>query len=430
MRRRFKVIFIGLLLIPFSIFGQNYINTPYSRYGIGDLMNTGLSYNRSLGGSSIALRPLNQVNYLSPASYTSQDTMSFLFQAGIAARSSLLVTDIDEDRTNNSNIEYLLIGFPISKWWKFSAGIVPYSRIQYLFREYPEITDDIIVIDYKGDGGFNEFYFGTAFEINDYISVGINAGYLFGKLDKRREIYLPEITAASTIVNEKFIASDFYYRFGIQAYKIFWEKHQFIFGLTYDTKTKIDIKQQSFEGRNFPYGYNPGIFVDTFNVVTDSVMQLQMPAKIGIGLSYVLNEQVLMTLEYSQQKFKKAFDKNEFKNIADYSSLRFGAEFTPVPITNRQRASYIERMHYRIGAHYTNTYIKFNNTQITDYGISVGLGLPWRNPKKLYTYSNFNLTYEYGIRGTTENQLIKEKYHIITIGFTLHDFWFHKPKYD
>jgi hypothetical protein len=123
------------------------------------------------------------------------------------------------------------------------------------------------------------------------------------------------------------------------------------------------------------------------------------------------------------------------KNLTDYSSLRFGVEYVPIPMSNRRRASYHERMHYRLGGHYTSSYIAISNDmvenhQILDYGISIGVGLPWKNPQKLYTYTSFNLNYEFGIRGTRDNGLIKESYHILTVGITLHDFWFMKPKYD
>jgi hypothetical protein len=42
----------------------------------------------------------------------------------------------------------------------------------------------------------------------------------------------------------------------------------------------------------------------------------------------------------------------------------------------------------------------------------------------------FNLSYEYGVRGTNDHGLIKENYHVISLAFTLHDYWFLQSKYD
>ena len=164
MQKRYKVLCFLLSALPIGVFGQNYSNNPYTRFAIGDLINSGFSYNRSMGGSSIGLRPSNQVNYLNPASYTAQDTLSFLFHTGLSGRSSILSTLDAKDRSNNINIDYLAIGFPVTSWWKFSVGLVPYSRIQYYFRDYKESLEEV-AIEYKGIGGFNEFYFGTSFQL-------------------------------------------------------------------------------------------------------------------------------------------------------------------------------------------------------------------------------------------------------------------------
>ena len=166
MQRRYKVFCFLLIAISIGVSGQNYSNNPYTRFAIGDLINTGFSYNRSMGGSSIALRPSNQVNYLNPASYTSQDTLSFLFHAGLNGRISYLSTMEEKDHSNNVNIDYMAIGFPITSWWKFSVGLVPYNRVQYFFRDYKESLDEIAV-EYKGSGGYNEFYFGFSCIIKD-----------------------------------------------------------------------------------------------------------------------------------------------------------------------------------------------------------------------------------------------------------------------
>ncbi len=393
-----------------------------------------------MGGSAIALRPSNHINYLNPAAYTSQDTMSFLFQGGITGRSSQINTNLGQDQTNNVNMEYLLIGFPIARWWKFSVGLVPYSRINYFFREIPFFEEmDYIAIDYKGNGGFNEFYFGTSYEIKKFLSIGLNACYLFGSLKKEKTIdnvdpdsytNAPFQTVANLHFMEEFKASDFYFRIGLQAYKTFAEKHTFIAGATFDGRTKIKVKQDILTTRNFKLVTPYPSLIDTFHVVTDSSGSFTMPMKLGLGFTYIYDNKVTVTAEYSRQDFTKSTINNEHENLSKYYSMRFGVEYTPSPLTNRERSSYIERMSYRIGAHYTNTYLNIGGTQIKDYGFSVGIGLPWRNPSKLYTYSSFNLSYEYGVRGTVQNGLIRENYHIITLGFTLHDFWFHKPKYD
>lgn len=434
MRRLFKVVYLFIVILPVGVSGQNYTNNPYTRYAIGDLINTGLDYNRSMGGAGIGLRPVNQVNFLNPASYTAQDTMSFLFQAGLTGKFSKLTSTEGSDDVKNINIEYLVMGFPITRWWKFSIGLVPFSRIQYnYYAEYELGQPENLSLTYNGSGGFNEFYFGSAWEPIKNVSFGVNAGYLFGKLKKERVFRLENSNLNPTSINEDYIANDFYFKFGLQYHPSFIDKndrkHQFIFGTTYDSKANVKVTIDAISARYFIVESNLYELIDTFEII-DSVAYLTLPQKFGFGLSYVFNDRLAVTAEYSKQNFTKGIGINRFNQLADYSSIRFGLEFIPIPLSDRQRARYFERMHYRVGAYYTNTYLSLNGHQIKDYGLTIGLGFPWRNSQNLFTHTAFNISYRYGIRGTTKYDLLKENYHIITIGVTLHDFWFLKAKYD
>jgi len=432
MQRFGNTIFFLLIALSISVSGQNYISNPYTRYGLGDLINNGTGYNRSLGGSSVAIRPVNQINYLNPAAYTSQDTLSFLFQAGVSGQRSYIVTDRDSNTMKNMNIEYLIMGFPIAPWCKMSLGLTPFSRVSYDYIEYQPVADDV-AIQYQGDGGLNDFYIGSAFQPTKYLSLGINASYLFGNISRTRMIDVPSATVAGTKISEKYIPGDLHYRFGLQFFPTISDKkerkHRFLLGVIYDLPMNMKVDFISSTSRNFPSHATTPIS-DTFNVILDSTILLNLPAKFGAGLSYSFDDKLLLTAEFTRQNFSKGIGMNTTMDLNDYTSYRFGLEYVPSPMSKRDRAKYYERIHYCIGGHYTNTYLNIANTPITDYGFSVGLSVPWRNAQKLYTYTMFNLSYEYGVRGTNDHGLIKENYHVISLAFTLHDYWFLQSKYD
>jgi hypothetical protein len=434
MQKNSKLILLVTILFPIMVSAQNYINNPYTRYALGDLINTGFSYNRSLGGSSIALRPLNQINYLNPASYTSQDTLSFLFQTGVSGRLSDITTDQDTNRMFNMNAEYLVMGFPVTRWCKVSLGLTPFSRTSYDYRVYNPEADDVAT-EYVGSGGLNDFHLGGSFQLTHFLSVGANASYLFGNINRIRMIDVPKapVAAAGTKISENYAPKGLHYRFGLQFYPTFKDnkdrKHQFILGAIYDIPINLNTNYSTSTFRVFPSDVNTPL-KDTFNIVTDSTIRLKLPLKYGVGLSYSFNDVLMLSAEYSMQKFSDGIGMNNELDLADYTSYRFGAEYVPVPMSNRERASYFERMHYRIGGHITNTYLSINDHQINDYGVSLGVSLPWRNQQKLFTYTMFDITYEYGVRGTNDFGLIREKYHMLTVGVTLFDFWFLQPKYD
>lgn len=426
------ILFLLLFSVK-SLVAQNYYNSPYTRYLIGDLKNQGFAYNKGLGGSSIALRPQNQLNYLNPASFSAQDTTSFILQLGLNGQYANIITGVDAQRTFNMNIDYITVGFPVTNWWNASIGAAPYSRIQYFFRE--EINESILgegmTFDYSGFGGFNEFYIGNSFEISEVLSLGFNASYLFGSLDRKQISYLTEKSAISASVENttNYISSDFYFKGGIQFYPTIGEKHQIILGATYDFRSNIDVKLKG-KTLRFNTANTGGISTDSLNFSIDTLAPLVLPSKIAVGFSYIYDKKLLFTAEYIKQDWTGTNIANSNFKAGLYESYRFGAEFTPAPLSNRLREPYYKRINYRLGGNYTKTYLYTNERNISDYSVSAGLGFPLKNARKVFTGTSINVGYQYGSRGTTENGLIQDKYHNFTIGLTLHDFWFLKPKYD
>jgi len=426
-------LFLFLAIFTQISFAQNYYNSPYTRFGVGDFINTGFAANRGMGGTSVALRSHNQVNYLNPASYTSQDTNSFLFQAGFAGRFVEVKTNDNSDQTNNMNIEYLAIGFPIKKWLSFSVGLVPYSRIQYSYLESynSENIGENISFEQSGFGGFNEFYIGGGATIKEVLSLGLNVKYMFGSLDRTTSSYLTDLQNYSAKIEkeENLIASDFYTTLGLQFHPTIKEKHTLIFGATLDAKANIKIKEKSKIMRfNTASASRP--FTDTVNFENDTIVEKTFPNKFAVGLSYIYDDKLMATAEYITQDWSGTeIARSNFK-FGNYQSVRVGLEYMPVPFKVKTRENYFKRMRYRLGGYYTNTYLNYGNENITDRGVTVGLGIPWKNARKVFTGSALNIGYQYGVRGSTDNGLIKETYHIVTLGLTLHDFWFYKPKYD
>jgi hypothetical protein len=80
---------------------------------------------------------------------------------------------------------------------------------------------------------------------------------------------------------------------------------------------------------------------------------------------------------------------------------------------------------YRVGAFREGYYVEINKKSIDETGFSVGLGIPFFKNK-----TTVNVSYNSGVRGSTNNGLIRERYHSVMLGFSLHDWWFIKAKYD
>jgi len=80
-------------------------------------------------------------------------------------------------------------------------------------------------------------------------------------------------------------------------------------------------------------------------------------------------------------------------------------------------------MIWRLGANYSNSYIKVNNKSTSDFAITAGIGFPFRTIKSI-----LNIYMEYGKFGTTNFDMIKENYFRLGINFTLNENWFFKAR--
>src|SRR5215207_1346671 len=83
------------LLLVQQIFAQE--NSPYSRYGLGDLVPNTNIVNRGMGGISAGYVDILSINYNNPASYSNFQTQSLAGTKKVASGRVLLDVGINYD---------------------------------------------------------------------------------------------------------------------------------------------------------------------------------------------------------------------------------------------------------------------------------------------------------------------------------------------
>ena len=89
---------LGCLLLAAmttTTFAQSGTNSPYSQYGLGDLADQSVGFNKGMNGVGLAFRRGTEVNPLNPASYSSVDSLSMIFDAGLSGQ----ITNYNENGT-------------------------------------------------------------------------------------------------------------------------------------------------------------------------------------------------------------------------------------------------------------------------------------------------------------------------------------------
>jgi len=417
-----------LLILLFFVLGlnaQTSINSPYSRFGLGELhgknINTTL---QGMGGISIGYADPSVINPGNPASYARIDSSSFIFEAGIFADYKTLKTTTLSESGYYSSVSYVFIGFPITKWWRTSLGIMPFSKIGYDVDILIDVADfSNVENSIEGDGGLNQVFWGNAFKIGKNFRLGIDATYLFGESRRRSVInFVDSLFILGTKTESKVRGSDFIFDYGLQYDIHFSNKRQLTLGLVYANTFRLDATR-SYLATTIVNGVDGSVDLvkDTIAYNPDESGKITLPERFGFGFTYRNAESWLVGADFEWQNWKdfEVFGIPDTLNNA--WRVAVGGEFTP---NHTSLSSLFTRMTYRLGFRYTNSYLEISNHQINEFGISFGFNFPLRK-----TRTTLDLGIEIGKRGTTKDMLIQENFINFTFGVAVNEHWFHKRKY-
>lgn len=416
---KFGIYILFFLLITGEVsFAQQTTSSPYSRFGMGDLNSQFSSVFNSLGGGGYAINDSKIINPFSPASYTSFQSNSFLFSTGINNETIDIQSLTDNQTVNNLSLSHILFGFPLTKKIGSSFGIIPFSSIGYSMQN----RDDIFGADmlYDGDGGISKVYFGSSLELHQNLSLGANASYLFGGLNRRKRLVFDDETIFNSRSNSLINIKGIYYEFGaVFSKKIDDNNSQISISLNTSNNTNVDAKRTNLV-ETFEYSGTNEIVKDTFvNSVEKGSMIL--PKYTNLGLAYSLDKW-LFVFDYSTQNWSDYELFEESDSLTNSQRISGGLQYTPDISSVNQ---FYKRCHYRVGLALNTTPLQINNTQLEDKSISFGIGIPIKKNK-----STYDISLILGQRGTTSNNLLKENYVKIGLSMSFEGIWFVKQKYN
>ncbi len=414
---------ISCLLLSLTLFSQIRIASPYSRFGIGDLSDNNNAWNNSMGQLGLALRSPYHVNYMNPASYSAFDSLSFVFEGGFNGELVTLKSNYQSVNRNYASLGYLLFGMPVTKWWKTSLGLVPFSDVGYSVADYEEFPESGTVVRlYQGSGGINRLFWGNAFQPFRNFSIGFNASYLFGSMIRENQVLFPDSLTALNFKEAVYVSmNDLYFNFGAQ-YQAKLRNNLFlnlgaVFAPTLQMSASTDLISTTF----LLASDGSESVRDTLVITEDYKGKITIPLMIGGGLALEKTDQWKFGLDFKWQNWEKFKAYEMSDSLVNSWQINAGAEIIP-KIDNYN--NYLARIHYRLGFNYQRTYLKLRGDNLNEYGFSLGFGLPLRGMKTM-----LNLGAQIGMRGTTEQNLIRESYFKLVIGFSIYERWFIKRKY-
>ncbi len=415
---RFSRLFLLLFLFsPFISKSQTGSTSPYSRYGIGDIYGQGFTHQAGMGGLGASLSSPFNINMVNPASYIADSIV--IFEVGALGDIRQLESKTQSTSLNSASFSHLALGFPIKKGKVgVTFGVVPLSSVDYdIVVTTPNVPDiGTIRYEYIGDGGFNKFFVGTGVKILKNLNAGLNISYLFGTIDNVKSVEFP---SGTHYFNSRYIdavtANGFHFDYGLLYEKPIKNGKVIRAGLSGAVSTKVNALNTQYY-----YNYTSTKFGET---IKDSVFNetenrgdIKLPQfwRSGISLEKTGKWMIGADFNYYNWNAYESFGvRDTLKN--SYNVIVGGQKYT-------------NRFDFRMGVRYGTTYLNIKETQLNEYGFTVGLGI-----KKLLAKrppSAINIGFEIGQRGTLDNNLIREQYYRFFLGFTLTDIWFVQPKFD
>lgn len=436
---------VFILLIFGSLCAGAQQNSPFSRFGLGDVLPSSNIVNRSMGGISASYVDGQSINFANPASYSRLNLVTY--DIGISIDSRVLKSKSPSDKYNSVNFtpSYVFLGMPLSKKKQlgFVIGLRPVSTINYSIQENKRAPVDSIVYLYEGSGGLYEAVVGIAkgwgnphIDKNSF-SFGINTGYTFGRKETSTRTFILDTVALPSYRSNSSTLTTFGSAFinaGLQYQANFSQKSALRIGVAGSFKQNIGA-QQDIARETFYYDVSGSpVALDTVFNQSNVGGKIKLPGSVNAGISFINSvidkrgfkyEKSSIGVEYEATNWNDYRFYDQKDNVANSWLVKVGGQLTP----NILSANYWNTVSYRAGFNVGKNNVVALGNQYNTLSFTAGLGFPikkWRSYDNQYT--NINTSIEIGKRGSNQN--ITENFFRFSLGLNLSDIWFIKRKYD
>lgn len=435
MLRKKRLVIICLFIITqITLFAQNNTNSPYTRYGYGEIANRSLGAGRAMGGLGVGLRLNNQINPMNPASYSAMDSLTFLFDFGVMGQFSWFKDGLGEKQNDvNGNIEYITMQFLVAKRLGVSLGLLPYSHVGYKFGNQVENAGLKYQETFVGAGSLSEVYAGLSYDLwKDRLAVGANIGFVFGSLEHSGQTYITTNTSDNTKWSKKVTINDVRFDLGAQYTHPISKTDKLVFGATFSPQKKMKSRAENIKRITRVaeiQGSTQEIIIEQEG---DTIKNkgFELPNTVGFGVSFNRLNKLTIGADVQYQMWGNAKYHESSEQFKDRLRVALGVEYTPTP--NTFENNYFKRIRYRAGLQYSNSYLNvdtrdaLNNLRkgsYNEYGASIGFGFPLIDYRSMI---NFSLEY---VKVKPEvKAMIDEQYFRITLNLTFNEMWFRKRK--
>ncbi len=405
---------ISLLLLSSIILASG--GSVYTRYGIGNLILSSSARDVGMANSGIAFSQHDNIGLLNPASWHAVELTRFTIGA------SFIGYDVSDNSQSafysETDFSGLLAAFPLSNDYGITlvGGLTPYSNINYDVRS--EEDNDVLgrhTFEYSGEGGLSKAFFGLSYKLPFGVYIGASFEYYSGKTEYSS---LVEFTENTDFENTEYLLSLKSRGVGYSVGLISPNIAEFIgsknlsklsLGATYQFPITLNVDSVgSYDNSN---GYT-----DFQNVG----FEREIPGRLGIGLALNWDENYTFVFDFVNQQFSEYSENRTFSPyLRDLSRYSLGFEYRH---SSGRYGSTWEQMIWRAGLSYEQSQYIVKGEGIDEMAAYAGFSFP------MGVDNSLDFGFKYGIRGTTDFNLLKENVFAAYLTINFGDLWFIRPQ--
>ena len=361
MNNKIKCVYVAtlsLLALSLGSYAQTTVQSPYSKFGLGNLRGSVLPQQRGMGGIATGVfrsSGINNINMQNPASYAGIYLTTL--DIGMSGSSTELKTNSLSESSFNASLSHVAMAFPITQKSALSIGILPYSELGYDFKNTVSIGTGTSAksVDYlyNGEGGLTKAYIGYGIQFGDHFRVGANAEYLFGNLIQSRSTEMADFGSINSRDQVKNSIYGFNYTYGAQYDFRLGNKTTLVLGYSGSSSSKLNSEKSQYTTiYNKDSQGNELSALDTLDFVENGKTNMKLPLLHSVGFTLQKENKWLIGADYRTGKWSKLSIDNVNQNLQDTYGFSVGGQFTPdITAIN----GYFKRVDYRLGLTYDKT---------------------------------------------------------------------------
>lgn len=409
-----EIILFAALSLP--LLGQ--VNSPYSRYGIGELEYSYSARRAGMGGLGVAMDDNAFISMLNPAAWHSINLTRVEFASYF--NGNFVKDQNQKSFYSGGYFSGFSFAFPISKQYgiAFAMGLAPLSKVAYETKVQvinPTTQTEEYTFDYSGDGGLSKVYLGTSYTLPFDMSLGATLDYNFGTLAYHSKLNFPNSTTANSSFTSEYRIKGLGGTFGLISQNL----NENIFKSDKIQDFRLGVAVSFISKMNADTSFTKiGAYVN--DTLSQGITSMKIPPRFTFGASAKLNARTQLYADYLFQNWADyAISGNTNTNLQNVSKISLGIEYK----NSVQAYTLSDLIIWRGGFSYGNSPYKINGTGINELSVSAGVSLPFSRENYL------DLSLQYISRGSTDPGLLKENILKLGASLSLGELWFVRQDY-